>query len=102
MKCSALSGHLYDLNIIDCPKCSCGHNLEDNNQYLFKCPLFIVERDIMFTKLIFFSINITLNFLLFGDLSISSSSPSLKILYPPLHMLRRSYAESDLYNLPFW
>ena len=64
---------IYNLNIIDCPKGSCGNNFEDNNYYLFKCPVFIVEHDIMFTKLFFFGINITLNWLLFGDLSISSN-----------------------------
>ena len=35
--------------------------------------LFIVEHDIMFTKLNLLSINITLNLLLSGDLSISSN-----------------------------
>ena len=62
-KCSALSGHLYDLNIINSSNCSCGHDFEDNYHYLFECPLFIVEREIMFTKLNLLNINITLNML---------------------------------------
>ena len=37
---SNLTGHLYDLKIIDSPKCQYGHEFKDTYHYLFVCPLY--------------------------------------------------------------
>ena len=43
MQCSNLNGHLYNLHVIDSPKCSCSYKCEDRNHYLFHCPLYTTE-----------------------------------------------------------
>ena len=52
MKCSNLKGHLYCLHVIDSPMCACGHDMEDCNHYLLHCPLYHIERNIMFNSLL--------------------------------------------------
>ena len=44
MQCSNLNDHLYNLLVIDSPKCSCSYKCEDSNHYLFHCPLYTTER----------------------------------------------------------
>ena len=44
MQCSNLNDHLYNLHVIDSPKCSCSYKCEDSNHYLFHCPLYTTER----------------------------------------------------------
>ena len=40
MKCSALNNELYNLNIIDSPKCACTAQFEDAEHYFLQCPLY--------------------------------------------------------------
>ena len=52
MKCSLLSGHLYDLHVVDSPACQCGFDFEDINHLFFNCPLFGAERTELLTNLL--------------------------------------------------
>ena len=52
MKCSLLSGHLYDLHVVDSPACQCGFDFEDINHFFFNCPLFGFERTELLTYLL--------------------------------------------------
>ena len=66
MKCSLLSGHLYDLHVIDSPACQCGVDFEDINHF-FNCPLFGAERTELLTNLLTLGItNVNLSLLLIG------------------------------------
>ena len=66
MKCSLLSGHLYDLHVIDSPACQCLFDFEDNNHF-FNCPLFGAERTELLTNLLTLGItNVNLPLLLIG------------------------------------
>ena len=38
MKCSRLNAHLKELHVVDSEACTCGHNVEDTNHFLFNCP----------------------------------------------------------------
>ena len=40
MKCGLLSGHLYDLHVVDSPASQCGFDFEDINHFFFNWPLF--------------------------------------------------------------
>ena len=51
MKCSLLSGHLYELHVLESPACQCGFNYEDTNHFFLHCPLFRVERIELLTHL---------------------------------------------------
>ena len=44
MKCSLLSGHLYDLHVVDSPACQCGFDFVDITHFFFNCLLFRAER----------------------------------------------------------
>lgn len=66
MQCSVLSAHLYNMYIIESPKCPCGHYCEDSQHYLLDCPLYTISRQNLFIKIRFLQ-NINLNYLLFGD-----------------------------------
>ena len=39
MKCK-LNFYLFSLHVVDSPACPCGHDCEDSNHYLLRCPLF--------------------------------------------------------------
>ena len=52
MKCNLLSGHLYDLHVVDSPACQCGFDFEDINHFFFNCPLFGAERTELLTNLL--------------------------------------------------
>ena len=67
MKCSLLSGHLYDLHVVDSPACQCGFDFEDINHFFFNCPLFGAERTELLTNLLTLGItNVNLSLLLIG------------------------------------
>ena len=67
MKCSLLSGHLYDLHVVDSLACQCGFDLEDINHFVFNCPLFGAERTELLTNLLTLGItNVNLSLLLIG------------------------------------
>ena len=59
MKCSLLSGYLYDLHVVDSPACQCGFDFEDINHFFFNCPLFGVERTELLTNLLTLGTGIT-------------------------------------------
>ena len=69
MHCSKLNAHLFSLHVTDSPHCACGYDVEDNEHYLFDCPIYILERWKMFTSLqIIIQINdIQLEQLLYGS-----------------------------------
>lgn len=50
MKCSKLNAHLFSLHVMDSAACTCGFDLEDTNHYLFHCPLFTLERNILYNS----------------------------------------------------
>ena len=54
MKCSLLSGHLYDLHVVDSPACPCGFDFEAINHFFFNCPLFGAERTELLKNLVTF------------------------------------------------
>ena len=67
MKCSLLSGHLYDLHVVDSPACQCGFDFEDINHFFFNCPLFGAERTELLTNLLTLGItDVNLSLLLIG------------------------------------
>ena len=47
MGCSELNAHLYNYHVIENPKCACGDDYEDSFHYLFACPAYAVERDVL-------------------------------------------------------
>ena len=66
MKCTLLSGHLYDLHVVDSPACECGFDFEDINHFI-NCPLFGAERTELLTNLLTLGItNVNLLLLLIG------------------------------------
>ena len=76
MKCSNLKAHLHLLHVVDSPSCQCGHNMEDNNHYLLKCPLYNTMRNKMFNIVSQYVpyANIDEYILLFGDNEISTEN----------------------------
>ena len=67
--CSSLNYHLFCKNIINDELCVCG-NREDTKHFLFVCPRFQMQRQIMVHKLLSMC-NISLHVLLYGDNSLS-------------------------------
>ena len=62
-----LSGHLYDLHVVDSPACQFGFDSEDINHFFFNCPLFGAERTELLTNLLTLGIaNVNLSLLLIG------------------------------------
>ena len=51
MNCSKLNAHLCYLHVIEAPDCNCGFDYENTNHYLLSCPLYTLERNILFTCL---------------------------------------------------
>ena len=51
MRCSKLNAHLFNLHVVDSSSCNCGHLVEDTNHYLLHCPLYTLERNILFNNL---------------------------------------------------
>jgi hypothetical protein len=75
MRSSSLNEHLYIKNIIDNPNCLCGE-IESTYHYLFKCPKYTRQRNILFRKLFqLLNIRPSESLLLFGspDLDIDSN-----------------------------
>ena len=68
--CSNLNNDLFQKNITDSPLCLCG-NLEDAYHFLFVCPLYARQRIILHDSIAQFQFNLTLDLLLFSDLSLS-------------------------------
>ena len=67
MKCSLLSGHLYDLHVVDSPACQCVFDFEDINHFFINCPLFGAERTALLTNLLTLGIiDVNLSLLLIG------------------------------------
>ena len=51
MNCSKLNAHLFSLHVVDSPKCVCGCAVEDTSHFLMKCPLYHIDRQILFQTL---------------------------------------------------
>ena len=54
---SLLSGHLYNLHVVDLPACQCGFDFEDINHFFFNCPLSGAERTELLKNLLTLGIN---------------------------------------------
>jgi hypothetical protein len=69
MQCSKLNAHLFGLHVIESPHCLCGNKCEDSKHYLLHCPLFNVQRQVMFQSLVAITPlhNIEVKILLFGS-----------------------------------
>ena len=68
MLCSPLNDHLFShIHVIDNPSCACGYLRENNKHFLLECPLFNIERNIMFTSLRPLGFEPTMSNLLFGN-----------------------------------
>ena len=52
MKCSLLSGHLYELYVLDSLACQCGFDFEDINHFFFNCPSFGADKMELLTNLL--------------------------------------------------
>ena len=52
MKCSLLSGHIYELHVLESPVCQCGVDYENTNPFLLPCSLFSAERRERFSSLL--------------------------------------------------
>ena len=44
MNCSELKSHLYRINVIESPNCTCGEAVEDPYHYFFICPQYTAQR----------------------------------------------------------
>ena len=66
---SFLNHHLFSKNITDNDTCLSGH-VEDTSHFLFDCPRFVNQRQVMMYRLLPLS-NPTLDLLLFGDSTLS-------------------------------
>ena len=51
MKCGKLNFHLFSLHVVDSPACLCGHNREDSNHYLLRCPLYHQARNMLLNEI---------------------------------------------------
>ncbi len=73
MKCSDLCGHLFQLKIVDDPRCKCGYMFEDSVHFFLVCPLY---RGPISTLLNFIGTRapITLQTLLCGNPELDSGS----------------------------
>ena len=68
MLCSPLNDHLFShIHVIDSPDCLCGHFRENNKHFLIDCPLYLIERNQMFNKLMQIGFQPSLNNILYGN-----------------------------------
>ena len=68
MLCSPLNDHLYShIHVIDSPSCLCGHMRENNKHFLLECPLYMNERNEMFTNLRQLGFDPSLTNILYGN-----------------------------------
>ena len=79
--CSSLNHHLFSRNIIDSPLCRCGVN-ETSNHYFIICPLFAVQRQVLFNTVSPLT-NWRLKTLLYGDDNLSMELN--KIIFQAVH-----------------
>ena len=72
MLCSPLNDHLFShIHVVDNPSCSCGHARENNKHFLFDCPLYINERQMMMQSLQQIGFEQSVHNLLYGDITYS-------------------------------
>ena len=67
---------LYDLVVIDSPRCRCGHSCEDPQHYFFECRLYRYQRENLISSLTSY-LPVTLELLLYyGNENLSFESNS--------------------------
>jgi len=66
MGCSNLNSHLFNLHVIDEPKCSCSYRLENNAHFFMDCKLYHNQRLNLIANIIPFC-SFELNVLLYGS-----------------------------------
>ena len=68
MSCSPLNSHLYNLaHIVQNPACACGFTKETSKHFIFECPLYYNERNILLQSLRDLNFTITEKNMLFGS-----------------------------------
>ena len=65
MECSELNHHLFTMNIIDNPLCTCGRN-KTTNHFFIECPQYHLPRVVLIENLTQININFNLETLLHG------------------------------------
>ena len=71
MGCSALKGHLFQMHVIDDPRCVCGYDIEDALHYFMQCPLYLRQREILFLRCQSLDISLSIDVALKGSKSLS-------------------------------
>ena len=71
MQCSCLNEHLFNMYIVDSPRCVCGYATENSEHFLMHCPLFNTQRTTMLTNIQRLTDNVDIHTLLHGDNDIS-------------------------------
>ena len=74
MKCSSLNGHLYDMYIVESPRCSCGYTYENTEHYFLHCNLYNTQRAQLLTNVYNYTQSITTDTLLYGDCKLNDES----------------------------
>ena len=65
MECNELNHHLFTMNIIDNPLCTCGRS-ETTNHFFIECPQYHLPRVVLIENLTQININFNLETLLHG------------------------------------
>lgn len=79
MNCSSLNEDLFNMRIIDCLKCQCGHDSESTLHYFFQCPLYFDIRLLLFDGLDNVGFTININNILFGDDTLSEDNNTVAL-----------------------
>jgi hypothetical protein len=95
MHCSCLKDHLHRLHVIENPICSCQLDIETAEHYFLKCPLYAIQRNILFDKveqtLFTARDSINIDLLLYGhkDESISYNKSLFEIVHAYINATHR-------------
>ena len=69
MNCSNLNNDLFNMHVLDSPKCLCSHNVENAHHFFFDCPLYNIER-LQMTNVVGQITDLTLHTLLHGNINL--------------------------------
>ena len=83
MNCSKLNFHLYLLHVVESPSCICGSASEDPYHFFYLCPLYAIQRAILFQNLSMIHDRINVQTLLFGDETLSFETN--KLIFETVH-----------------
>ena len=95
--CSKLNFHLFSLYVVDSPACPCGHDREDSNHYLLRCPLFYQARNMLLNEIRELTMtDISCELLLYG-----SSLSKDYILFPYVMNFNDYYLQLSCFLIAF-